>query len=99
PEAVPVRGRAREPDRRRGDARADPLARDPARVDRGLDLTEPAREAPGDRHGRRRAAPVPLPPGLSRGPGPAEVRPSRPVRRAAPRPAPADRPRSRTGPL
>ena len=55
-----------------------------------LDLAAPEREAPGDRSRPRRAAPVPLPPGVPSTAGAGEVRQARPLRRAPARTAQGD---------
>src|SRR3954469_1677555 len=57
-----------------GGARPDPRARDPAGVDRRLDLRGPERAPAGDRHRRRGTEAVPLPRAVARAARPAEVR-------------------------
>ena len=73
-------------DQRRGEARADRGARDPARVEGRLDRADGAAQAPGDRRRRRRADAVPVPPRLPRPAGAGQVRQARPFRRTASRP-------------
>ena len=58
--------RGRREDRRPRDARPDPRAGRPARVDGRLDLPVPERPHPGGRRRRGRAQAVPLPPALAR---------------------------------
>ena len=66
------------------------VASSSTRMEGGLDLAERAGEATGDRHRRRRAASVPVPPGLPRSAGGAEVRSVRELRRAVADAAKAD---------
>ena len=65
PDGAPVAG---------GDRPAHPRARDPARVDRRLDLPGSDGSPAGDRHRRRRTASVPVPRALARSQGRREVR-------------------------
>ena len=67
-----------------GDARSHPGTGNPSGLDRGLDLPRPGRPPPGDRPRRPRPPPVPLPRSVPGSARPRQVRPARPVRRAAP---------------
>ncbi len=87
---IPLRGRAREADHRRGRARADRVAGDSPGLARRLDLAARRREAPGDRHRQGRTAPVPLPPRIPRAPGAGEVRQADQLRGEAAGPARGD---------
>src|SRR4029450_1987801 len=49
-ERVQLRGPAGSPDPRSSDEGSDRAVRNPARVERGLDLTGPCRPSPGDGH-------------------------------------------------
>ena len=68
-------GQDRRPDHRRRRDRAHPLAGDPTGLAGRLDLAVPQRAHPGGGHRRRRAAAVPLPPGLADQARQDEVRP------------------------
>src|SRR5205085_6381910 len=72
--ALPVLRRARESHRRRGETRADRVARDSARVARRVDLAPREREAAGDGRRQGGARAVPVPPDLPRAAGGGEVR-------------------------
>ena len=84
-QAIPLRRRQGQSHHRRTAARADRAARHPTRLAGRVDLADRVRAAAGDRDRRGRASPVPLPPRLPRRPGAGEVRPARPLRRAAAR--------------
>src|SRR5205823_445998 len=68
-------------DLRRGEARSDRGARDPARVEGRLDLAASDGEAPGHGLRRRRPEAIPLQRGLSSPAGAGQVRQADPLRR------------------
>lgn len=76
PAAIPVRRLARPGDRRRGEPRADPIARDPARLGERVDLAHRRCRPAGDRDRLGGPEAVPLQRAPSGGASTREVRPA-----------------------